>query len=98
MRSISSGPGAKVFEALPDGREVIFSMLGPGDFFGEMALLDDLPSSAGVETLEPCELMRISKTDFTHRLAGSFDLTTRIMLTLVGRLRRADRQIESLAL
>ena len=89
---------AKVFEALPDGREVIFSIMGQGDFFGEMALLDDLPSSAGVETLEPCELMRISKADFTHCLADSFDLTTRIMVTLVDRLRRADRQIESLAL
>ena len=89
---------AKVFESRPDGREVIFSIMGPGDFFGEMALLDDLPCSADVETLEPCELMRISKTDFTQRLAESFDLTARVMVALVGRLRRADRQIESLAL
>jgi CRP/FNR family cyclic AMP-dependent transcriptional regulator len=89
---------AKVFESRPDGREVIFSIMGPGDFFGEMALLDDLPCSADVETLEPSELMRIAKTDFTQRLAESFDLTARIMVALVGRLRRADRQIESLAL
>jgi CRP/FNR family cyclic AMP-dependent transcriptional regulator len=89
---------AKVFESRPDGREVIFSILGPGDFFGEMALLDDLPSSAGVETLQPCELMRISRADFTRCLANSFELTTRIMVALVDRLRRADRQIESLAL
>jgi CRP/FNR family cyclic AMP-dependent transcriptional regulator len=89
---------AKVFESRPDGREVIFSILGPGDFFGEMALLDDLPCSAGVETLESSELMRISKADFTRRMAASFDLTTSIMLGLVARLRRADSQIESLAL
>ncbi len=89
---------AKVFESRPDGREVILSIMEPGDFFGEMALLDDLPRSAGVETLEACELMRISKADFTRCLADSFELTTRIMLALVARLRRADRQIESLAL
>jgi len=89
---------AKVYESRPDGREVILSMMGPGDFFGEMALLDDLPCSASVESLETCELLRIAKGDFTRCLAGSFELTTRIMLALVGRLRRADRQIESLAL
>ena len=89
---------AKVFESRSDGREVILSIMGPGEFFGEMALIDDLPRSAGVETLEPCELMRISKPDFTRCLAESFELTSRIMLALVNRLRRADRQIESLAL
>ena len=89
---------AKIFESRPDGREVILSIIGPGDFFGEMALLDDLPRSAGVETLEACEMMRISKADFTRCLANSFELTTRIMLRLVERLRHADRQIESLAL
>jgi len=89
---------AKVFESRPDGREVILSLMGPGDFFGEMALLDDLPCSASVESIEPCELMRIAKSDFARCLAGSFELTTRIMLALVARLRRADRQIESLAL
>jgi CRP/FNR family cyclic AMP-dependent transcriptional regulator len=89
---------AKVFESRPDGREVILSMMGPGDFFGEMALLDDLPCSASVESLEACELMRIAKGDFARCLAGSFELTMRIMLALVARLRRADRQIESLAL
>ena len=89
---------AKVLESESDGREVILFIMGPGDFFGEMALLDDLPCSATVETLEPCDVMRISRTDFTRCLAANFELTTRIMLALVGRLRRADRQIESLAL
>jgi CRP/FNR family cyclic AMP-dependent transcriptional regulator len=89
---------AKVFESHPDGREVILSIMERGDFFGEMALLDDLPCSASVETLGSCELMRISKADFTRCLAASFDLTIRVMLALVARLRHADRQIESLAL
>ena len=89
---------AKVLESRPDGREVILSVMGPGDFFGEMALLDDLPCSASVETLEPCELMRISKADFMRCLSADFELTMRIVLALVKRLRHADRQIESLAL
>jgi CRP/FNR family transcriptional regulator, cyclic AMP receptor protein len=89
---------AKVFESRPSGREVILSIMERGDFFGEMALLDDLPCSASVEALEPCVLVRVSKADFTRGLAQNFGLTKRVMLALVSRLRRADRQIESLAL
>ncbi|HTP94772.1 MAG TPA: helix-turn-helix domain-containing protein, partial [Burkholderiales bacterium] len=49
-------------------------------------------------TLEPCELMRVSKADFMRCLSDNFELAMRIMRGLVKRLREADRQIESLAL
>ncbi len=85
---------------IPDdqGREVILSIMGAHDFFGEMGLLDDQPRSASVETLEPCEMLRISKAGFAAFLKDNFDLAMLIIRNLVKRLRDADRKIESLAL
>jgi CRP/FNR family cyclic AMP-dependent transcriptional regulator len=85
---------------IPDeeGHEVILSMIGPHEFFGEMGLLDELPRSASVETLEPCEMLRLSKAGFTNILKDNFELAMLIIRNLVRRLRDADRKIESLAL
>ena len=88
----------KVLMSDEQGREVILSLLGPGEFFGEMGLLDDSPRSASVVTQEPCELLSISKTDFKRSLAENFDLSLMVMRGLVKRLREADRKIGSLAL
>jgi CRP/FNR family transcriptional regulator, cyclic AMP receptor protein len=85
---------------IPDeeGHEVILSMMGPYEFFGEMGMLDDQPRSASVETLEPCEMLRLSKTGFMSCLKDNFDVAMLIIRNLVRRLREADRKIESLAL
>jgi len=88
----------KVLMSDEQGREVILSMLGPGEFFGEMGLLDDSPRSASVVAVESCELLSISKTDFKRSLAENFDLSLTVMRGLVKRLREADRKIGSLAL
>ncbi len=53
----------------PEGKEIILSLLGPGDFFGEMALLDDEPRSATVVATETLELMTIWRRDFLQLLA-----------------------------
>jgi len=77
---------------------VIRSMRGPGEFFGEMGLIDDAPRSASVVAIEPCELLAISKRDFKKCMAENFDMTMALMRGLVHRLRDADRKIGSLAL
>jgi CRP/FNR family cyclic AMP-dependent transcriptional regulator len=89
---------AKVLIPDNDGNEVILSMIGPNEFFGEMGLLDDLPRSASVETLEACEMLRISRSAFLNCLKDNFDAAMLIIRNLVRRLREADRKIESLAL
>ncbi len=90
--------GLKVLVSDEEGREVIFSNLGPGEFFGEMGVLDDNPRSATVISTTPCELIVIAKSDFKRCLAENFDVSLYIMRSLVKRLRNADRKIESLAL
>ncbi len=81
-----------------EGKEVILASLGPGDFFGEMGLMDEEPRSASVLTTEACEFIVITKDDFKAILKNNFDLAMVIMRGLVKRLREADRKIESLAL
>jgi CRP/FNR family transcriptional regulator, cyclic AMP receptor protein len=89
---------AKVLIPDEQGREVILAIMGPSEFFGEMGLLDDMPRSASVETLEACQVLRFSKSGFMACLKDNFDLAMIIIGNLVKRLRDADRKIESLAL
>jgi len=88
----------KVMMGDSDGKEVILSLIGPGEFFGEMGLIDDSPRSASVITIEPCELVSITKRDFKKCLAENFEMSMAVMRGLVRRLREADRKIGSLAL
>ena len=88
----------KVMMSDSDGKEVILSILGPGEFFGEMGLIDDEPRSASVVTIEPCELLSIAKRDFKRVLTENAEMAMAVMRGLVKRLREADRKIGSLAL
>jgi len=88
----------KVMMSDADGKEVILSILGPGEFFGEMGLIDDSPRSASVVAIEACELLSITKRDFKKCLAENFEMAMAVMRGLVRRLREADRKIGSLAL
>lgn len=85
---------------IPDeeGHEVILTMMGAQEFVGEMGLLDGLPSSATVETQEPCEILRLPRTAFLTCLEGNGEVARLVLRNLVKRLRDADRKIESLAL
>ena len=88
----------KVIMSDNEGREVILANLNQGEFFGEMGLIDQAPRSATVTTIESCELLTITRTDFTKCLQGNFDLTMNVIRGLVKRLREADKKIGSLAL
>lgn len=89
---------AKVTNTDEEGREIILAWLGPGEFFGEMGLIDGSPRSANVVAAEPCELLFLSKEAFQRCLQDNFQVAQKLMKTLVLRLREADRKIESLAL
>ena len=88
----------KVIMSDDEGREVILSMLGASEYFGEMGLIDDSTRSASVISVEPCELLVLSKRDFRKCLSENFEMALTVMRGLVKRLRDADRKIGSLAL
>ena len=81
-----------------DGREVILSILGPGDFFGEMALLDNEPRSATAIAIEDSELISLHRTDFQTVLTDNRSITSALIKILSQRLRHANQQISTLAL
>jgi len=88
----------KVVMSDKQGQEVILAILSQGEFFGEMGLIAQAPRSATVTTIEPCELLTITRADFNKCLQGNFDLTMNVIRGLVKRLREADKKIGSLAL
>ena len=81
-----------------DGREIILSVLGPGDFFGEMALLDNEPRSATAIAVEDSELLSLHRTDFQGVIGDNPAISAALIKVLSTRLRRANHQISTLAL
>ena len=77
----------------PDGREVILTMLGPGDFFGELSLLDGRPRSANVTNVEASELLALRRLDFLSLVERKPQIAVEILKTIASRLRKANRQI-----
>ena len=80
------------------GGEVILTMFRPGDFFGEMSLLDNQPRSASVVAIENSELLMLARGDFVAHLNQSPTTALKILGVLSSRLRRADEVIGNLAL
>lgn len=81
-----------------DGREVILSVLSDGDFFGEMALIDDEPRSAHVIAMKDSHLLVLRRDDFQTQVTGHPQIALRLLKVLVQRLRRADEKIGGLVL
>jgi CRP-like cAMP-binding protein len=64
--------------------------LEPGDFFGELALLDGAPRSATVEAAEQVELMHVPRSGFTKLLRTDASIACAMLETLAGRMREAQ--------
>ncbi len=88
----------KVVRTDEDGREVILSIFGPGEFFGEMSLLDGLARSATVVATAKSELFMIHRREFLDLLNEFPAVAISLLAELTMRLRKADAQIKSLSL
>jgi CRP/FNR family cyclic AMP-dependent transcriptional regulator len=87
----------KIVTTSTDGKEFILSVLGAGQIFGEMGLLEEAPRSASVSTITDVELLVIKHDDFDHLLKTSPGISRKLMAILSRRLRRANSKMESLA-
>ncbi len=81
-----------------DGREVILGVLGVGEHFGELSLIDDQPRSAHVIALEDSVLLVLRREEFRRRVEASPAVAWALLAELSRRLRVADRKIGGLVL
>jgi pilus assembly protein CpaE len=87
MFVVQEGRAEVVVEPKP-GHRVVIALLGPGDFFGEMALLSQETRSATVRALEPCALLELDRNSLHQQLPPESD--TIVALTRLVEQRRSN--------
>ncbi len=78
------------------GVEKTLATLEKGEFFGEMAILNDKPRSATAETLEDCDMLVIDRKTFDALIRGNAEIAVRFIKRLADRLRETNDQMEAL--
>jgi len=73
-----------------DGAVVTLAELGPGDFFGDMSMLDGHGRSANATATENARLAKLTRDDFLSFMKSDPRVTLELLTTLTGRLRRTD--------
>ena len=81
-----------------DGREVILGVLGVGQHFGELSLIDEQPRSAHVIAMDDASLLVLRREDFRKRVEANPSVAWSLLMELSRRLRRADEKIGGLVL
>jgi len=88
----------KITRLSEEGKEVILSILGEGEFFGEMALLDGESRSANVIALSDCEVFILKRDDFLDIIKSNPKIAITLLEEMARRIRKSDQQIEYLSL
>lgn len=76
-----------------DGRAIALATLSPGDFFGELAMLDGGSRSASVETLSDAELLALPARDMRRVIAAHGDIAAKLIVALTRRLRETNERV-----
>jgi CRP-like cAMP-binding protein len=84
----------KICVAAPSGREAVLNLIGPGQVFGEIALLDAGPRTADAVALAETELLVLERRDLLPLMRAHPDIALRIMAVLCRRLRKTSEQVE----
>ena len=95
MFIIQSGK-VKITKQLKDGVEKTLVILGPGDFFGEMAVIDKDVRSANAVSLEASRLIALDEEVFEMHMQTNPKIVKKILKNLTARLREANQQIANL--
>ena len=88
--------GVKILLPSTEGEEAIIATLRPGDFFGELSLLDGAPRSATATALEPTETLALPRAALEELLDRDARLRTALLASLARELRRLTGHVEEL--
>ena len=88
----------KVYVSNDSGREVILGVQGSGEYFGEMALIDEMPRSASVMTMVQSKFCILSKALFESCLIKNPTIALKLLRTQSLRVRRLTLNVKNLAL
>ncbi len=86
----------KILLPSPEGEEAIIATLRPGDFFGELSLLDGARRSATAAALEPTETLSLPRSDFLELVGADPALREALLRSIAGELRRLTGHVEEL--
>lgn len=92
------GEAGNSFYLLLEGRATVAGKprgLGPGDYFGEMAILDGAPRSATITAATPVRAIRLPRGAFMKAIREDPRMALAIMATLAERVRRAERKVSA---
>jgi CRP/FNR family transcriptional regulator, cyclic AMP receptor protein len=82
----------------PDGRSAIFNLVGPGEIFGEIAVLDGRARTADATANTNCEVFIIDRREFIPFVRSQPTLALKFIELLCGRLRWTSDQVEQIIL
>jgi CRP/FNR family transcriptional regulator, cyclic AMP receptor protein len=84
---------AKVFRTSEDGRDRILMILRRGDAVGELAMIEGLPRSATVQTLEDSEMLALARKDFESFAREHPDFLWKLLQSMAARIRRINEDV-----
>lgn len=82
----------RIFKKI-DNKEETLAILEKGDFFGEMAILENLPRSASAEAFEDCELIRVNASMLDEMMRRNPEISIRILRNLASKLRETNEKL-----
>lgn len=95
LHLLSAGRVKVVLDA-ESGDEAVIAILGPGDCFGELSLIDGEPRSATVEAIEPVETVSLARRDLMDFLRANPAAMERLLSALTASIRRTNQEVADL--
>lgn len=93
---VAEGEVAIVLEGA-EGKETVLAALQPGEFFGEMSLVDESPRAATVRAVRPARLMLLRREEFRRLVSGCPRISFALLAEANRRLRQSNRKVAGLS-
>ncbi len=87
----------RIYLPSPQGADLTLAVLGPGDFFGDLALLDGRPRSASAAAFPETETVALNRADFTSVIRSRPEAAMAVLAAVAERLRETNEMAGDLA-